>query len=70
MGHRPDISPVWLIFAAAQRRLHRKMAVFQDFQGMRAAMKKRPADEPGAFKSLISRCVRPPYDADRWRKGW
>jgi len=51
MGHRPDISPVWLIFAAAQRRLHRKMAVFRDFQRMHAGMKKRPADEPGAQKA-------------------
>jgi len=49
MGHRPDISPVWLIFAAAQRRVHRKMAVFRDFGGEPSDRKKRPAGQAGRF---------------------
>jgi len=50
MGHLADISPVWLIFVAPQRRLHRKMAVFWDFRDPYARRGARLL-EPDASKS-------------------
>ena len=69
-GASPGYQPRMVDFCCCAAPVAPQNGGFPGFRRARPGTKKRPAFEPGAFKSPINRCVRPPYGEDRWRKGW